>query len=165
MTIIAGTGHRPDKLGGYSIETTIRLTRFAIQELRYRKPSYVISGMAQGWDQALAYAATELHIPWAAYIPFAGQESRWPQAAQEEYGLLLSKADRQFTVCGGEYAAYKMQKRNERMVNDCDLLLALYNGTPGGTANCVRYARMTRRVIVANVWEQWALASLQYNRG
>ncbi len=40
-----------------------------------------------------------------------------------------------------------MQVRNEYMVDRADLVLALWNGTPGGTGNCVRYAR-TRGVPV-----------------
>lgn len=34
-----------------------------------------------------------------------------------------------------------MQKRNEWMVDRIDELLAIYNGTPGGTKNCIDYAK------------------------
>ena len=33
-----------------------------------------------------------------------------------------------------------MQERNEWMVNNCDVLIAVWDGTSGGTANCVKYA-------------------------
>ena len=48
-----------------------------------------------------------------------------------------------------------MQLRNEAMVNDCDLLLALWNGTSGGTANCIRYANSVKREI-RNLWSDYA---------
>ena len=47
-------------------------------------------------------------------------------------------------VSPGEYAAFKMQVRNEWMVDQLnpatDLLLAAWDGSPGGTGNCVKYA-------------------------
>ena len=33
------------------------------------------------------------------------------------------------------------QKRNEWMVDHSSLVLAFYNGEPGGTANTIQYAR------------------------
>jgi hypothetical protein len=83
MTTWCATGHRPEKLGGYSDEARHRLEQFAVTYLRYYAPDLFISGMAQGWDQACAYACTVLSIPWTAAIPFAGQESMWPDAAQK----------------------------------------------------------------------------------
>ena len=32
-----------------------------------------------------------------------------------------------------------MQKRNEFMVDNSDLVVAVWNGTSGGTANCLAY--------------------------
>ena len=34
-----------------------------------------------------------------------------------------------------------MQRRNEYMVDKADTLIAVWNGTSGGTANCVKYAK------------------------
>ena len=42
-------------------------------------------------------------------------------------------------VSNGPYTSAAMQVRNEWMADHCDVLLALWNGTPGGTANCLRY--------------------------
>ena len=52
------------------------------------------------------------------------------------------------------YAAWKMQVRNKWMVDNSDLVLALWNGTDGGTANCVRYAEKVGKPIT-NLWERW----------
>ena len=54
---VAGTGHRPNKLGGYDDDIYQRLVTLAMTYLEETRPKRVISGMALGWDQALAEAA------------------------------------------------------------------------------------------------------------
>jgi uncharacterized phage-like protein YoqJ len=41
-----------------------------------------------------------------------------------------------------------MQDRNKWMVDHCDALVAIWNGTSGGTANCVKYALSVNKPIV-----------------
>lgn len=153
--IVAGTGHRPDKLGGYHAAVAEQLATLACETLQLLKPVRVISGMALGWDTALAVAAHRLGVPFSAYVPFVGQESKWPRASQDSYHKLLKRAQCVEVIAPGGYSSAAMQQRNERMVDDCDLLLALWNGTPGGTANCVRYAERAERLTL-NVWPLWA---------
>ncbi len=153
--IVAGTGHRPDKLGGYSTEAMARLVRLAMQSISgARQPKLVISGMALGWDTALAIAAWTLGIPYTAAVPFKGQESRWPKGNQEQFNFLLSKAKEIVYVCDDGYAPWKMQKRNEWMIDHCDTVLALWNGSAGGTANCIGYAEKIGKPVI-NVWETY----------
>jgi uncharacterized phage-like protein YoqJ len=160
MTIIAGTGHRPNKLTAHV--ALPKLHEFATMVLASKfKPTRVISGMAVGWDIALAEAALGLGIPFVAAVPFRGQESAWPQDAQRRYGSLLGLAAEVVYVCEPGYEAWKYQRRNEFMVDQCDVLFALWNGSPGGTANCVRYAQKVGKKIV-NVWddmERWSACS------
>lgn len=59
---------------------------------------------------------------------------------QNQYAYWLTKAEEIVYVSIGKYAAWKMQKRNEWMVNNCDILLAIWDGTNGGTKNCIDYA-------------------------
>lgn len=152
--IIAGTGHRPDKLGGYGQVALVHLVNLAEDWLDENKPDVVISGMALGWDYALACAALNLGVPFTAAIPFRGQESRWPQESQQNYRLLLGEASDVHYVCEDGYAPWKMQVRNEWMVDNCDIVLAMWNGSPGGTANCVRYAEKAGKPVV-NLWERF----------
>lgn len=157
--IISGTGHRPNKLfksNYYSLENRIKLKEFAKDKICEIRPrvTLVISGMAQGWDWALAEAAVELNIPFDAYIPFTGQESRWPKHTQEEYRNLLDKARNIKNIGGEGYAVYKMQNRNIAMVDDCESVLALWNGTKGGTGNCIDYAKSINKDII-NIWDDW----------
>lgn len=150
--IVAGTGHRPNKLGGYGMPATVRLVDLARDWLEENKPEKVISGMALGWDYALAAAAFDLDIPFIAAVPFEGQDKMWPDESKRNYRALLEEADKVVYVCEPGYAPWKMQKRNEWMVDACDTLLAVWNGTSGGTANCVRYADSKGKPIV-NLWD------------
>jgi uncharacterized phage-like protein YoqJ len=152
--IIAGTGHRPDKLGGYSKEVFQDLRATARARLSASQPKLVISGMALGWDMAIAAAAYDLKIPFAAYIPFVGQQSRWPDLSQRQWQWLMDRAALHEVCSEGGYAAWKMQHRNKRMVDDCNVLLALWDGSEGGTGNCVAYATKIEKPTV-NVWDEY----------
>lgn len=152
--IVAGTGHRPEKLGGYDIHPTLRVLKFAKAYLQEAKPSVVISGMAQGWDMAMAQAALDLHIPFWAYVPFEGQEQVWPAATKLYYKVLLKRAQKVVICSSGGFTKTAMQIRNQRMVDDCDILAALWDGSNGGTANCVAYAMFVGRPYI-NLWSQF----------
>jgi uncharacterized phage-like protein YoqJ len=158
--ILAGTGHRPQRLrigplDGFHPSVQKRLGMLAMSALDRYDPSLVISGMALGWDQALAEAAVWCGTPFDAYIPFRGQELRWNREAQDRYNDLLAEARRIVVVSEGGYRAEKMHQRNVRMVIDADAVLALWDGSDdGGTYDCVTYAeRVGKRVI--NLWPSW----------
>lgn len=152
--IIAFTGHRPERLGGYDARAVTRLVRFAVATLEIYQPDRIITGMALGWDQAVAAAASYVGIPFDAYIPGPWQANRWPEKSRASWerllGLALSVRD-----CGElkRYDVIAMDRRNKAMVDDCHLLLALWDGSDGGTANCLAYARPRRPI--ANLWAQW----------
>lgn len=112
------------------------------------RPDAVISGYALGIDQMVVEEASKLSIPIVAAIPFKGQESAWSQFSQARYHELLAKASRIVYVCEPGYAKEKMQRRNEWMVDNSNVLVAFWNGTDGGTANCVRYARKQNKPVV-----------------
>lgn len=153
--IICGTGHRPNKLGGYSEDATSVLVTVARNYLSGKnRPDKVITGMAQGWDQALGWAAYDLGTPFIAAVPFAGQEKAWPSVSQGYYNDLLALAENVVYVCEDGYAPWKMQKRNEWMVDNSDGVLALWDGSDGGTHNCIKYAMKVGKPI-NNLWEQY----------
>jgi uncharacterized phage-like protein YoqJ len=152
--IVAATGHRPDKLGGYSMEVFGRLRALASEFLGRDKPDKVLTGMALGWDQAVAAAAIENDVPFVAAVPCEGQDSRWPVQSRAMYKVLLERADEVVVVSPGPYAAWKMMARNKWMVDKAELVVALWDGSDGGTANCVRYAE-SRGIWVENLWGSW----------
>jgi len=146
--IVGATGHRPDKLGGYAEEVTPLRAWVRAQIRRYLRqlrPLYGISGMALGVDQDFAEICIELRIPFIAAIPFRGQERAWPPEARTKYRQLLAQAYEVVIVSEGRYENWKMQARNEWMVDHCNVMLCVFDGSPGGTANTVNYADRVRR--------------------
>lgn len=159
--IIAGTGHRPNKIlynnkNAYDIDTYNRLKDIIINVLEcIDNPYEIISGMALGFDMALAEAAIDLDITFTAAVPFIGQESIWPQKSQDKYKKILSLANRVYIVNQGGYSAQKLQLRNQWMVDNCHLLLGLWNGSEGGTKNCFDYATKQQKLRF-NLWNLWS---------
>ena len=152
--VIAGTGHRPNKLGGYGDDVYRQLVTLARSALIEYKPTLVISGGALGWDTALASAAHMEKIPFNIAVPFHGQDKMWPPASKARYAKMISLANEVIVVSEGDFSARKMQIRNEWMVNHCDTLLALWDGSNGGTANCIKYAQSIGHPII-NLWGEW----------
>ena len=112
--IVAATGHRPDKLGGYGEAVRDRLIDGAMRYMEQEKPDEVISGMALGWDQAWAIAAIRLGIPLICALPFEGQFSKWPQESQYWWGEIVGRAARvqQRDAVAG-HAAVELDRRHE----------------------------------------------------
>ncbi|MBI2061032.1 MAG: DUF1273 family protein [Nitrospirae bacterium] len=144
--ILAVTGHRPDKIGGYDeTHPTRRAVRTGIRKvLEGISPTVALSGMALGVDQDFAEECISLGIPFVAVVPFRGQENVWRGYARERWRNLLRQAVAVVNVSPPPYAGWKLQRRNEWMVDRCDALLAVYDGSPGGTRNCVEYAEKRR---------------------
>ena len=153
---IAVTGHRPDKLGGDYDGTGLLsalISKAIANEIEdFNGPELgeliMISGMALGVDTIYARLAMSWHAPLIAAVPFPEQDCKWPEPSRRRYHEMLQYAESTrdqgggiHYVCAGPYSAAKMQIRNEWMVNNCDLLIAVYDGTPGGTRNCLDYAR------------------------
>lgn len=160
--IVAGTGHRPDKLGGYAPHLERATYAMALTGLYETRPEWVISGMALGWDMALAEAADTMGIPFTAAIPFRGQDRFWNEKDQDRYHRLLGRAsevkivthfDPLDALTAADVGA-AMQRRNVWMVNNADLVLALWDGSNGGTRNCIRFADQAG-VPVLNLWESF----------
>ncbi len=157
--IIVATGHRSQKCGGFSEVAQTALKQIAIDWLAALRPRGAISGMALGWDTAIVEACLNLGLPYVACIPFRGQESQWPLHARRAYANYIRHAANVIVSSPGEYAANKMQIRNERMVDLAlkngpgpanALVLAMWDGTSGGTKNCLLYART--RLESINAW-------------
>lgn len=148
--IVAFTGHRPNKLGGYKLPnpTYIYVCQQIDKTLKELKPEKIISGMALGIDQWAANIAYKLGIPFIAAVPFLGQEGAWPAQSQQTYNKLIKLASEVVIVCEGGYEASKMQRRNEWMTDRCDILIAVWDKTPGGTGNCINYAKSINKHIV-----------------
>ena len=155
--VVAGTGHRPQKLQStwsqYEPLTLPRLTLLAQSALKKSKPVLVISGMALGWDTAIALAAINLGIPLIAAVPCLNHSFKWSQSQQDQWQYIIGKAIA--VHCPDvPYSPAAMQIRNEWMCDRASIMLALWDGSSGGTANCLKYAR-GKGVEVKNLWASW----------
>jgi uncharacterized phage-like protein YoqJ len=148
--VIAVTGHRPDKLPGrYDLKDPKNLEIQHRIELALKRlaPSVGITGMALGIDQMFALTCIKLKIPFIAMPPFKGQELIWPPESQKLYHKILEKAMKVEYVTEPPYSAWKMQKRNVALVDASDILLAVWDGSEGGTKNCIQYAEKAKKQI------------------
>lgn len=157
--VLSGTGHRPPKLGGYGADAFNKLVRVISMYLDSNTPDLIIWGGALGFDQALCQAGVNLEIPCLAAIPFEGYHEKWPTVSRIAYKHLLSQSCEVKYICKGGYAGYKMQKRNDWMVDQLvepdDVLLTIYNGDlEGGTFNCIEYAT-SKGVKIDNLYQTW----------
>lgn len=138
------TGHRPNKLGNeydykgpYSKYIRERLR----EQLIIYKPDRCVSGMALGVDTIFALLCLDMGIKLTAAIPCFNQDARWSKASKELYHQILAHPlVTVHYVTEGPYNSTCMQKRNIWMVDRLNVLLAVWNGTPGGTKNCIDYA-------------------------
>jgi uncharacterized phage-like protein YoqJ len=160
---LAVTGHRPPKVGGYRTPNTVyneirEVIRTHLIELR---PELLFSGMALGIDQWTAELCHEMQIPFVAAVPFNGFEMRWPERSRDHFRYLCGLAQQVHVVTPTTaYRANLLYRRNAWMVDNSDALLAIWNGSDGGTGNTVQYARSRgKQVILARVpIEVWDLA-------
>ncbi len=144
------TGHRADKLpwgDNESAPACLTLKRAIADVLAslyaggYR---HFICGMATGSDIYCGEAVVALRdehpdVTLEAAVPYSGQEKRWPTRWRQRYFRLAEECDK-LTVLHRDYTADCMMDRNRYMVDASSVLVAVYNGAPGGTRATMLYA-------------------------
>ena len=78
------------------------------------------------------------------------QSSAWPREIQLRYLRGLDVCDRTI-VLEERYSDGCMLRRNRYMVEHADILMTVFDGSPGGTAATVRYAR-SRGLQIISIW-------------
>lgn len=150
------TGHRPGKLGGYKAsenkELLWKLHDVIIDHIENKGVSVFVTGMALGIDMWAARIVLKLKekypdIKLIAAIPCDNHPAKWNQEDKKEWENITSKCNKVFYVSKEPYTSFCMQKRNEFMVNSSHYVIAVWDGTPGGTGNCVRYAKSREKEI------------------
>lgn len=169
---ICFTGHRPSKLGDcYSLTDekskyiNKKLEPILIDLIADDGIERFISGGAIGFDQISFWTFQGLkktyypQIKNVVAVPFKNQACKWTDAkTQTWYQKMISLADEvvyvdelpEYKVDGvpvGDYHVAKMQKRNEYMVDISRIAIAAWDGTKGGTGNCVRYVKQTGKTL------------------
>ena len=81
-------------------------------------------------------------------VPFKEQARGWDPMEKLRYYELLRRSDRIVQVCDS-YQRGCYHARNRYMVDNSDVLIAIFNGDPkGGTAYTVNYARKKGKEII-----------------
>lgn len=146
----AFTGHRENKLDPEWSEaspTCMELKQKlydAIDHVYQSGIYYFICGMAHGCDLYFAEAVLEFaydhpDVMLEAAIPYSGQAEHWRGSLRRRYKAVLDKSAKR-TVLQQNYTRDCMMRRNRYMVDNASVLIAVYNGTPGGTRNTMLYA-------------------------
>ena len=107
-----------------------------------------IVGVALGFDQLVARVCIARGIPFLAAVPYAGQAAMWNLQQQKEYMELLEKATEVKIVSEGDYAVWKLFKRNEWIVNNSNMIVAYSMMKDGGAASCCEYAAKADKPVV-----------------
>lgn len=149
------TGHRPEKLRAVEREIKAALTgeiRAAISE----GYSVFISGMARGVDLWAAELVLDLRdrgeaVRLICAVPFPGFELRWERSWRERYQSIVARADLVRSICS-EYQPDCFWRRNQWMVDHSARVIAVYNGTGGGTRNTLEYAAACGVPVVKIPW-------------
>ncbi len=154
------TGHRPGKLPWGTNETDIRCIRLkqriadAVETAYKVGYRHFICGMALGCDLYFCECVLALRdrcrdVTVEAAIPCPTQANAWTQQERERYGRLMAACDLE-TVVSSVYSADCMYRRDRYMVDHSSLLIAAFDGTPGGTRYTVEYA-IRRQVSVVDL--------------
>lgn len=137
------TGHRPEKLS--MPEDNIKAAlEFHIQAAIEDGYQTFISGMARGVDLWAAESVLHLRtkglpIRLICASPYEGFEVRWNTEWQKMYRRVLACADLVKFICR-KYSPNCFQLRNQWMVDHSGRIIAVYNGTYGGTRSTLEYA-------------------------
>lgn len=138
------TGHRPEKCKR-SEKYLRKQLKIKIQEAIDKGYDTFITGMAQGVDiwaaeEVLKIKAGHDEIKLICAVPFYGVERNRTPEQQECYRLILNSADEVVYVCK-KYRRWCFYARDEWMVDHSSSVIAVFNGTHGGTEHTVNYAR------------------------
>ena len=148
---VSFTGYRPQKMPfGFDdndprcIDFKKRL-RDTIESFIWQGYTHFISGGALGMDTYAAETVLELKKEYPEIIlemvsPFDEQAAKWTPEYQRRHDQLFDQAD-MVTATGHQYTKSSMFVRNRYLVDNADILLAAYDGQPGGTQMTVKYAR------------------------
>lgn len=142
--IIGITGHRPDRCGGWTVpnEKSIKIKEELSKIFKEKDAQIVITGMALGSDMYASEVAIDMNIGLWAAVPCDDQDLLWNKEQREKYKNLINACSNVINVSPGYYQPYKMMKRNEWIVDNCDEMVAVWDGkNSGGTYKTIEYAK------------------------
>lgn len=146
------TGYRTKKLneslsrGSLNITDLSDILEYEMKLMLDRGFETFQCGMASGADLLFAQAALKLKreyppVRFVAVIPCAEHDKGWNPADRLVCREAAEKADDVVMVSATRYYDGCMAKRNRYLIDNCDELLAVYDGRPGGTMQTVNFAK------------------------
>ena len=144
------TGHRQSKLSWQSDESDLRCASLkekiadTVEAIYHSGIRHFICGMANGCDMYFCEAVIALResygdITLEAAIPWEGQADGWAADLKKRYSKLVEDCDF-YTLVQSCYTADCFMRRNRYMVDNSSVIIAAYNGSPGGTMKTMLYA-------------------------
>ncbi len=159
---ICFTGHRPQTITYLWNEESQECKKLKevlkstiINAIEKENVCHFISGMAIGIDMICAEIVLDLkikypHITLECALPCETQAVRWSEKYRDRYFGIVEKSDKE-TLLQTHYTKDCMFKRNKYMVDNSDIVIAVWNGNRSGTGNTVEYAkRNNKRIILIN---------------
>lgn len=137
------TGHRPEKLKR-SVSEILRDLAEAIDAAISDGYTEFVTGMSRGVDMWAAEIVLERkqknpEIKLLCIIPFMDFEKRWSKDWQREYLKIRDNADA-VQYLYNSYAHKAYEARNQMMIDMSSRVIAVFNGTSGGTKSTLEYA-------------------------
>ena len=144
------TGHRPKLMTSDEQLWAQKELKKTLKRLQmFHGIQEVISGMALGADTWWAEAAVEFGLPLASYVPFEAQADVWSNEDKKIWKNLRNAAHRE-VVLGTNYDVKLLHARNDAMIKDADLCVALWKESlnRGGTYSAVMKIRKQGKPLV-----------------
>lgn len=144
------TGHRPEKLPWGEQEERLDCVALKQSLLAQLERLYgvgfrhFICGMARGADfyfaeGVLALRRAHAEVTLEAALPCLGQANKWSERDRMRWHRLVDQSDT-VTLVQEHYDRFCMLRRDRYMVDGSSAILAVFNGTRGGTMYTLNYA-------------------------
>ena len=145
------TGHRPDKLR-WGKDEVVAWLNAEIKNAALGGYNTFILGMAKGVDiwaaeAVLALRDSGMPIRLVCALPYQGFESGWSSEWKNLYRSVIDRANIVEYICDG-YSKICFHVRNRWMVDHSSLVIAVFDGTPGGTEKTVAYAEKKQKCVI-----------------
>ena len=138
------TGHRPQKLCRPVDDIKVDLENAILTAINDGYTTF-ITGMAYGTDIWAGNIVVRLKdrfpdLKLIAAVPFPEFSEKWDDEWKDRYNRLIERADL-VKIIAPEYNDAAYQARNQWMVDHSSKVIAVYDGSAGGTRNTIQYAR------------------------
>jgi uncharacterized phage-like protein YoqJ len=163
---IGFTGHRPPKifykhLKAYTEELYALLYNFIESYASNNKNVFnehntYNTGGALGFDSIIAQYILNTQNTLNLYLPFKSMGSNWfddkDKQRLEQHKSLASKVF--YTTESEVYSSKLYTERDKAIVDNSDVIIALWDGSRSGTKICTGYAKKQGKEVI-NLWNEW----------